>query len=114
MLASIDEWSRILTGQQALDLKSVFAKYACTKTPEWEYEKEWRVISFGRQGENGYFSDYGFNPRELRSVYLGCDISAEDMADIISLLKFDLSHVKAFRGKKLERARKVAFERVNP
>jgi hypothetical protein len=114
MWASIDEWAKILTGQQALDLISVFTKYACTKTPEWEDEKEWRVISFARKGESDYFSDYGFNPHELRSVYLGCDISKENMADIISLLSFDLSHVKAFRGKKIERARKVAFERVNP
>ena len=82
------------------------------KTPEWQYEKEWRVISFARQGEKGHFSDYRFNPRELRSVYLGCDISEEDRADITSLLKFDLSHAKVFLGKKLERERKVAFERI--
>lgn len=110
MWATIDEWAKILTGQQTLDLISVFTKYACTKTPEWEYEKEWRIISFSRQGERGHFSDYRFNPRELRSVYLGCDISEEDRADITSLLKFDLSHVRVFLGRKLGRERRLTFE----
>ncbi|MCX6827656.1 MAG: DUF2971 domain-containing protein, partial [candidate division Zixibacteria bacterium] len=110
MLATIDEWVKILTGQQSLDLLSVFTKYACTKTPIWDYEKEWRVVGFCRHGEKGHYSDYRFSPRELRSVYLGCDISGEDATDITSLLKFDLGHVKVFRGKKLERERRLSFE----
>ena len=114
MLATIDEWVKILTGQQSLDLLSVFTKYACTKTPEWEYEKEWRVVSFCREGETGYFSDYGFDPRELCSVYLGCDISQEDESDITSLLKFDLAHVRTFHGNKLDRERRLSFERMKP
>jgi hypothetical protein len=70
MLASIDEWTKVLTGQQTLDLHTVFAKYASTKGPEWMYEKEWNIITFARQGEKGHFSDYRFDPRKLRSVYL--------------------------------------------
>ena len=112
MWASIDEWANILTGQQTLDHESVFAKYACAKGPEWLYEKEWRVISFARQGEKGDFSDYRFDPRELRSVYLGCDILEKDMADITSLIRGDLSHVQVWRGKKLDRERRIAFERT--
>ena len=112
MWASIDEWAKILTGQQTLDLESVFAKYACAKGPEWMYEKEWRVIDFARPGEKGVFSDDRFDPRELRSVYLGCDISEKDKADIISLIRGDLSHVQVWHGKKLERERRIAFERT--
>jgi len=110
MLATIPEWIKIITGQQSIDLLSLFPKYACTKTPEWAYEKEWRVVSFKRKGETGHYTDYPFNPQELRSVYLGCDIPDDDANDIISLLKYDLSHVKVYRAKKLNRERKLSFK----
>lgn len=112
MWATIDEWTRILTGQQTPDLVGLWTKYACTKTPEWEYENEWRVISFASRGEIGHFSDYRFQSQELRSVYLGCDISDEDKRDIMSLLRFDMAHVRMFLGKKLERERRLTFERI--
>jgi len=112
MWASRDEWVSILTGQANLDLTSVFTKYACTKTPEWAYEKEWRIISFCRKGETGHYSDYGFNPRELKSVYLGCDIPKEEADEIALLLQYDLAHVKLYRASKIERERRLSFEQV--
>jgi len=112
--ASIDEWAKIVTGQQTLTYESAFRKYTCTKGPEWAYEREWRVVTLARQGEKGVFSDYQFDPRELRSVYLGCDISEKDKAAITSLVRGDLSHVQVWRGKKVNRERRIAFERTNP
>lgn len=114
MLATKQEWIKSITGQKPLNVNDwrFYEPFTITKTKEWEHEKEWRVVSFCRKGETGYFSDYNFNPRELRSVYLGCDISDEDAADIISLLKFDLAHVKVFRGKKSERERRLSFEKI--
>jgi hypothetical protein len=65
-----------------------------------------------RPGESGLYADYLFNPQEVRSVYLGCEISEEDANDIISLLSYVLSHVRAYRTKKIERERKLSFERI--
>lgn len=110
--ASIDEWAKILTGQQTLDLENAVTKYTCTKGLDWAYEKEWRVIDFARQGEKGGFSYDRFDPRELRSVYLGCDVSEKDKADITSLIRDDLSHVQVWHGTKLEREGGIAFERT--
>jgi len=112
MLATIPECVKSMTGQQCIDPLSLLPKYACTKTPEWAHEKEWRVISFNRQGETGHYTDRPFNPRELRSVYLGCDIADDDANDFISLLKYDFAHVKVYRVKKLERKRKLSFTRI--
>lgn len=109
---TIDEWTKILTGQKTLDLGSAVARYTCTKGLEWAYEKEWRVVDLARQGEKGIYSDGRFDPRELRSVYLGCDISEKDKADIASFIRGDLSHVQVWRGKKLERERRILFERT--
>jgi len=104
ILATKEEWIKSITGQKLLkyDEPQFWEPYIITKKTDWEYQKEWRVVDFCDKGETGLFSDYGFDPRELRSVYLGYNISEEDARDITSLLKFDLAHVKVFCGKKLE------------
>ena len=114
MLATKQEWIKSMTGQKRLnhDKWQFFTPYTLTKTTDWEHEKEWRVVSFMRPGESGLYTDYPFNPPEVCSVYLGCEISDEDTNDIISLLNYDLSHVRAYRAKKLEHERKLSFEKI--
>jgi hypothetical protein len=84
-----------------------------TKRTDWKYEEEWRVVSFMGKDESGLYSDYPFDPRGLRSVYLGCEIAREDAEDMISLLKYDLAHVILWRGRRSERERRVDFDRVD-
>ena len=114
LLATKEEWIKSITGQKRLNYDSwqFYAPLTLTKTTDWEYEKEWRVVSFMLPGESGLYADYPFNPPELCSVYLGCEISNEDAKDIISLLNYDLSHVRAYRAKKIEREKKISFERI--
>ncbi len=114
ILATKQEWIKSITGQKPLNIYQweFYEPYTITKTTDWEYQKEWRIVSFSRPGESGYYSDYGFSPREVRSVYLGCEIFGEDDNDIISLLDHELSHVRAYRAKKFERERKLSFERI--
>jgi len=114
ILATKQEWIKSITGQKALDIKNwkFYEPYTLTKTTDWEYEKEWRIVFFMRPGESGYYSDHYFNPQEIRSIYLGCKISDEDANDITSLLNYDLSHVRAYKAKGLEHERKLSFERI--
>ncbi|MBN1972559.1 MAG: DUF2971 domain-containing protein [Sedimentisphaerales bacterium] len=116
ILATKQEWIKSITGQKLLkyDEPQFWEPYIITKKIDWEYQKEWRVVDFCDKGETGLFSDYGFDPRELRSVYLGCDISEKDVKDITSLLKFDLAHVKVFSGKRLDGERELSFEKIKP
>ncbi len=114
MAATKQEWIKSITGQKRLNYNKwqFYAPYTLTKTTDWEYEKEWRVVTFMRQGESGLYTDYYFNPAELRSVYLGCQISDKDTDDIISLLNYDLSHVHVYRTRMLEQERKLSFEKI--
>jgi len=114
ILATKEEWIKSITGQKPLNVYQweFYEPYTITKTTNWEYQKEWRIVSFSRPGESGDYSNYGFSPREIRSVYLGCEISDEDANDIISLLNHELSHVKAYQAKRLEHERKLSFERT--
>jgi hypothetical protein len=54
-----------------------------TKSPDWSYESEWRVVTDKRPTDVGNFTDYRFQPEELAAVYLGPLISAADRATLI-------------------------------
>ncbi|MGA4664357.1 DUF2971 domain-containing protein [Enterobacter ludwigii] len=55
------------------------------KTTHWAYEKEWRVSTIMNNNEEGLYSDYGFNPNELKSVILGPQFDSSELPTIISL-----------------------------
>jgi hypothetical protein len=114
ILVTKQEWINHITEQKPLNVSQwkFYEPCTLTKTIDWKYEKEWRVVSFMDTGESGLYSDYLFNPSEARAVYLGSEISNEDTHDIISLLKYDLSHVRVYRTKKIEHERKLSFDRI--
>jgi hypothetical protein len=91
-------WGRVLTLNQDAAARYIFHESCYTKNPDWSYQEEWRIASFNRAGEDGEYSDYKFNPKELSAVYLGPEISAEDKEIILSLLKYELSHVNVYSG----------------
>ena len=114
ILATKQEYIKHVTEQNLLNVDqwSFYEPCVLTKTTDWAYQREWRIVSFSAPEESGYFSDNFFRPREVRSVYLGCEISEEDANDIISLLNYDLAHVMAYRAKKLDHEEKLSFERI--
>ena len=114
ILATKQEWIKHITEQNPIDVYQwkFYEPCTITKTTDWEYQKEWRIVSFSRLGESGHYSDYRFSPREVRSVYLGCEMSDEDANDIISLLQNEFSHVRIYRAKKNELERKLSFDRI--
>lgn len=91
-------WGMIATLNQAAATKYIFHESCHTKTMDWAYQEEWRVVSFNRAGETGEYSDYNFNPPELSAIYLGPYIGVENKEIILALLKHELSHVKVHSG----------------
>ena len=60
-----------------------------TKYEDWKYEKEYRVIEIGFQGEEAFFKD------ELKSIIFGLKATKNDMDKIIQLCQENsFSHVK--------------------
>ncbi len=112
MLASKEAWVRSITGQQLLDFKKLFSEFWYVKTPDWAYEKEWRVVIFPDLDESGLYSDYAFNPRNISAVYLGSEISEQDSQDIRALLTHKLGHVSAYRSIPIQKERSLRFERI--
>lgn len=91
-------WGGLSTLNQKAATEYIFNESCYTKTPDWSYQEEWRVISFEKTRENGKYSDYKFNPKELSAVYLGPEISAKDREIILALLNYELSHVNVYFG----------------
>lgn len=72
---------------------NLFREYEYIKTKGWSNEKEWRIVSGTKPGEQGLFSDYGFHPEELTGIFFGPKCRREDQLDLIKLLDHGLRPV---------------------
>lgn len=78
-------WAKILTMPHELATRTMLDVSTFTKSPDWSYEREWRVTSFKRPTDTGPFTDYKFHEKELAAVYLGATISASDRESVTAL-----------------------------
>ncbi|WP_271009505.1 DUF2971 domain-containing protein [Paucibacter sp. B51] len=95
-LAEVDTWANLLvleTSEAVTDLTHLSAYF---KSSDWSYEREWRLLSYKREQEAGYFSDYRFDPEELLGVYLGPRMDSGTASEI-SLLTEHYPRAKVFR-----------------
>jgi len=99
-LLNMNSWGKLLTLNQEEAVEFLFNESCFTKTTDWEYQKEWRVVSFRREGEKEKYADYGFYPQTLSIVHFGPDISLADQQDILFLLKYDFAHVESIQTSK--------------
>jgi hypothetical protein len=85
-LPDVDWWARAITLQPTVALSDVWAEYFYVKLSEWSYEKEWRVVAYARDGEEGEFSDWPFDPADLTAVYLGYKASDQDVERLVETM----------------------------
>jgi DUF2971 family protein len=111
-IADARTWARCMLRKDDRTYQDLFTEYQYTKTPDWAYEREWRIASFKQPEESGEFSYWGFDPRELVGVYLGSRCSEQDQADILAALTDGLEHVSVFRARITGPAGKFTFEAV--
>jgi hypothetical protein len=88
---------RSITGQQPFDYDQFCSDCMHIKKTDWAYEKEWRVVTIARAGEEGLYSDWTIHPRNFGSIYLGHEISERNEKDILAILDSDLSHMAAYK-----------------
>ena len=96
-LATREAWVKRFSGQGTLSYEHLFKEYEYAKSIAWSYEREWRVVTLVLQREARLYSDGRFHPQEMCSVYLGEKMPDRTAEAILSLLRGDLSHVRAFR-----------------
>jgi hypothetical protein len=111
-IADARTWARCMLRKDERTYLDLFTEYQYTKTPDWAYEREWRIATFALPGESGEFSYWAFDPRELAGVYLGPHCSENDQADILGLLTQGLEHVAVFRARIAGAMGKFTFEAI--
>jgi len=99
-LDTVDSWVKRLIGlPYEFDSRQVFERYVCTKSSDWSYEKEWRVL-VQRDHEDGEgVVLLSVLPAEIDAVYLGCKIPVTIRVEIAKRLTGPLQHVDLFQAK---------------
>jgi hypothetical protein len=83
-----------------------------TKSLEWSYEKEWRIVRVAAKEGQGLFADLGFSPRSLSRIFLGCRISIRSRRAIERLAAGDLAHVEIYQARQSQARFALEFDRV--
>ena len=77
-LPPVDAWVKTFLGEEEMEWETYLSDYYFVKSPDWSYEKEYRVPSDMRKGEQGLTSDYRFFEEDLREVILGPSFPESD------------------------------------
>jgi len=78
----------------------------CTKSADWQYEKEWRLIH--QEAETSYI----YPVEALRAVYFGPNIDMKDVDTIASILRAQNPSVELWMGKLSKTQFKVSVVRL--
>jgi hypothetical protein len=110
-LPPLEDWVLSILKEKPFDLKELFKEYEYIKQSHWAPEREWRIVSYMRPGDTGLFSDFPFDPRELRAIFVGVRMPPEDGAIVKALLKHGLEHVQLFKAVEDQKTLRLRFER---
>lgn len=111
-IANKKVWARCILERGLSTYIGLFTESEYVKTPDWAYEREWRIASAARDDEDGLFSYVGFNTRELAGVYLGTKCSQDDENEILALLKHGFEHVAVYKASIGGTGAKFTFQRI--
>jgi hypothetical protein len=111
VVGTLDLFVKQMTGQKGFDYEEMLGPLEIVKKKQWEYEKEWRIISNGRK--NGLlYTDIDFHPRTLHRIYLGHQVEDVSKKDIASLCDHGLEHVEVYESTIDQYERKQLFHRI--
>jgi len=99
-----------IKGEQAIK-EYIVNKVLLTKSRDWEYESEWRVILM-KQDKDKDYDLRGILEDELEAVYLGCRMSKEDKKEIVGITKTKRKMTKIFESFKDRQKFKLRFKEL--
>lgn len=95
--------------------ESATVEIMTTKSLDWSYEKEWRIIIPApdlQEAAKREFGYYSFEPDELESIYLGYKMRHDQKVGIVEACKKRYSHVAIFDCMPKSGSFKVQFKRI--
>lgn len=95
---SINEFVDDMLSIRRLDIKTLYGRYACTKSKHWAYEKEWRV--WYPLSQTVEYDFIPIRPSELKAVYLGCRSEQRFQDHVRCLLNENYPEAKLYIAQK--------------
>jgi hypothetical protein len=112
-ISTAQGWAQMLFMPNNKQIFNKLFKLCCySKTPDWRYEKEWRVATFKRPHEIGTISDFKFHYKELKSIFLGPLIASTERAEILLLAKELTPHTFIYETE-IGMCREFKFNRID-
>jgi hypothetical protein len=85
---AVEDFVAFLTSQRPQPKNEIaFQKAVFTKSLDWGYEQEWRVLAKDTAVGTNLFSDWPFDPNDLVAIYFGCRATPESKDKIIEAAK---------------------------
>ena len=91
-------WAKAVTLQPDTNFSEIWSEYFYVKHSDWRSEREWRVVTFADESEEGDFSYYPLDPKELIAVYIGYQMEDKDASMLIQTLQRAHAHVRVYRA----------------
>lgn len=103
------------TSEELMDSKSLpmtaFTKLTLTKSNQWSYENEWRVVTTMRDKAK-QFELLPFSKEELGAIFLGCRMNDADKKEIILLMKRNFPHAEIYEMKRPAGSLNLVYDKV--
>jgi len=103
VVAELETWAEQINGLVVpQEGDALFKRFACTKSKDWEYEREWRAFAAVDREDGDGFAYRGLYPEEIEAVYLGCRMNEETRGQIIEAVRGKVPHVQLYQAQKSE------------
>lgn len=95
------EWPCVMFGAKKKDwekygLEQIVFRTAYTKSKDWAYEKEYRIVSTDYGNENDFVEKRAM----VKEIYIGCEVPDKKVKDIIAFVKKLNRNIKIFHMQK--------------
>lgn len=111
-LATFDEFAGIFSGNWTFAGRGISNTFMYTKSIDWSYEHEYRIVSGQGRDRNSSFEDLPFGPAELESVYFGVRAGADFIRDTTEALNEIYPHALRFQGTRASDSFAINFAQV--
>lgn len=90
--------------------KKTMNAFLYTKSKEWEYEEEWRVVY--PTNNNEAFNLINILEEEIDSIYLGCKMTEQHEQEILNIIKTERKNIRIFKASKSTKEFKLNFNEL--
>lgn len=110
--ANLSTWIKHITGQVRLDNNKYFNDVIYTKSIDWQYEKEWRVVNSFRDPTKPH-EDFEILTSEIDGIIFGCKTKRFERDEVLDIAKSnDFNFKEILLAKQSKTEFKLDFEKI--